>query len=145
MLKNDNLNPEARLTRLGIIIPDRPQTPVGAFCNVRVHGDLAYVSGQGSVMEDGTFLRGKVGRDVDVEEAREYARLVMINMLAALKAQFGTLDVVRGAIKLLGLVNATPEFGHPYVRMGLHPLTRFSVRGRFMRGSSFGVGRCLTR
>ncbi len=142
MFRNDNLNPEVRLARLGIIIPDRPPTPLGAFCNVRVHGDLAYVSGQGSVMEDGTFLRGKVGRDVDVEEAREHARLVMINMLAALKAKFGTLDVVTGAVKLLGLVNATPEFEeHPYVIDGASTLLTqvFGPEGVHAR-SSFGVG-----
>ena len=134
--------PEARLARLGIKVPSAPPSPVGAFCNVRLHADLAYVSGQGSVTADGTLLRGKVGLDVDADTAREHARLVTINMLAALRSTLGTLDAVTGVIKLLGLVNATPEFEeHPYVIDGASTLLAevFGPRGVHAR-SSFGVG-----
>jgi len=133
--------PEARLGRLGIMLPEAPPSPVGAFCNVRVHSELAYVSGQGPVMADGTLLRGKVGGDVDVETAREHAKLVTINMLSALRARFGTLDKVTGVVKLLGLVNATTDFErHPYVIDGASTLLAdvFGPEGVHAR-SSFGV------
>ncbi len=134
--------PEAKLVQLGVKVPSGPPSPIGAFCNVRLHADLAYVSGQGSLTADGTLLRGKVGCDIDAETAREHARLVAINMLAALRSSLGTLDAVTGVIKLLGLVNATPEFEeHPYVIDGASTLLAevFGHRGVHAR-SAFGVG-----
>lgn len=133
---------ETRLACLGIDLPEMPPAPIGAFCNVRAHGDLLYVSGQGPVLPDGTLLRGKVGRDVTAEVAQEHARLVAINMLAALRVRLGSLDPVTGVVKLLGLVNATPEFErHPFVIDGASTLLAeiFGAEGVHAR-SSFGVG-----
>ncbi|WP_116134267.1 RidA family protein [Tropicimonas sp. IMCC34043] len=112
-----------RLTRLGIVLPEAAPTPIGAFCNVRRHGDLLYVSGQGPVLPDGTLMRGKVGAEVTAEEAREHASLVAINILAALNNHLGGLDRVTGVVKLLGLVNAAPDFErHPFVIDGASQL-----------------------
>ncbi|MCY4007969.1 MAG: RidA family protein [Rhodobacteraceae bacterium] len=142
MFKTDLQLPETRLAQLGLQLPDLPPEPIGAFCNVRIHNDLAYVSGQGAVTSDGKLLCGKVGADVDADTARVHAKLVAVNMLASLRAELGSLDKVTGVIKLLGLVNATADFErHPYVIDGASTLLAeiFGIRGVHAR-SSFGVG-----
>ena len=74
-------------------------------------------------MADGTLLSGKVGGDVSAEVARDHARLVAINILATLRDHLGNLNPVGGVVKLLGLVNSTPEFSrHPYVIDGASEL-----------------------
>ena len=88
--------PEARLHSLNLGLPSRAPTPIGAFTNVRVAAGLIYVSGQGPVEADGTLRRGKVGSEVTAEEARTHARLVAINILAALRDHLGSLDRVKG-------------------------------------------------
>ena len=144
-MKIDNLreSPEARLVRSGLALPADPPRPVGSFCNVRRSGNLLFVSGQGPVLADGTLMTGKVGDTVSAEEAREHAELVAINILTALRAFCdGSLDRVRGVVKLLGLVNATPEFSrHPYVIDGASDLLApiFGQAGIHSR-SAFGVG-----
>lgn len=133
---------ENRLAKLGVELPEQAPNPIGAFRNVRQVGNIAYVSGQGPVLADGTFLRGKVGADVSAEQAQDHARLVAINILGALRDHFGSLDRVRGVVKLLGLVNAVPEFErHPFVIDGASTLLAsiFGEEGIHAR-SSFGVG-----
>lgn len=130
-----------RLAELGIVLPPAAPEPIGAFCNVRRSGGLAYVSGQGPVMADGTLLRGKVGAEISAETAREHARLVAINILGALRDNLGGLGQVTGVVKLLGLVNATPEFErHPFVIDGASTLLAevFGETGSHAR-SAFGV------
>ena len=131
----------ARLARHGIELPAAAPIPIGAFCNVRQVGHLAYVSGQGPVTADGTLLRGKVGRDVSAEVARDHARLVALNILATLRDHLGGLERVAGVVKLLGLVNAAPDFErHPFVIDGASTLLAdvFGARGIHAR-SAFGV------
>lgn len=134
--------PEARLASLGLDLPDTPPSPIGSFCNVRREGGLLHVSGQGPVRADGTLMRGKVGSEVTAEAAREHARLVAINILAALRDALGTLDRVGGVVKLLGMVNADPDFErHPFVIDGASDLLAevFGASGIHAR-SAFGVG-----
>lgn len=133
--------PESRLGALGIVLPDAAPTPIGAFCNVRRTGNLVFVSGQGPVLTDGTLLTGKVGADVTVETARDHARLVAVNILATLRDHLGSLDGVVGVVKLLGMVNATPDFErHPHVIDGASSLLAdvFGRDGIHAR-SAFGV------
>lgn len=133
--------PENRLALLGIELPAAPPKPIGAFRNVRRSGDLLFVSGQGPVESDGTLHTGKVGCDVSVESARKHARLVAINILTAVNNQLGSLAPVSGLVKLLGLVNSTPDFAdHPYVIDGASELLAdvFGPDGVHAR-SSFGV------
>jgi enamine deaminase RidA (YjgF/YER057c/UK114 family) len=135
-------SPETRLTLTGLTLPGIPPAPIGAFANVRESGGFLYVSGQGPVLEDGSLMRGKVGGDVDAETARGHAQIVALNILAALRAHCGTLDAVGGVVKLLGMVNATPEFEmHPYVIDGASNLLAevFGPSGIHAR-SAFGVG-----
>ena len=132
---------EDRLNRLGIELPGLAPSPIGTFCNVRRTGNLLYVSGQGPVTKDRTLFTGKVGGDVTSEDARAHAELVALNILAALRETLGTLNSVTGIIKLLGLVNATPEFSeHPFVIDGASELLAsvFGTDGIHAR-SAFGV------
>lgn len=133
---------ETRLAALGITLPDTPPTPIGSFCNVRESRGWLFVSGQGPVNADGSLHSGKVGADVTAEQARAHARLTAINILAALRSHLGSLDRVGGVVKLLGLVNATPDFArHPFVIDGASDLMAevFGPNGIHAR-SSFGVG-----
>ncbi|MCJ8141255.1 RidA family protein [Falsirhodobacter halotolerans] len=134
--------PETRLAAMGIDLPRAAPSPIGSFRNVRQSGGLIYVSGQGPVRADGTLIRGKVGSDVTAEEARDHATLVAVNILSALRDAYGTLDRVGGVVKLLGLVNAAPDFErHPFVIDGASDLLAqvFGEPGVHAR-SSFGVG-----
>lgn len=134
--------PEARLKAMGLTLPGRAPSPIGSFTNVREAAGMIYVSGQGPVEADGTLRRGKVGADVTAEEARAHARLVAVNILAALRDTLGSLDRVGGVVKLLGLVNADPDFErHPFVIDGASDLLAevFGTSGIHAR-SAFGVG-----
>lgn len=134
--------PETRLAGLGIALPDSAPSPIGSFCNVRVSGGMIYVSGQGPVWADGSLVRGKVGSEISAEDARDHARLVAINILTALRDSLGSLDRVGGVVKLLGLVNAEPDFErHPFVIDGASDLLAevFGEAGVHAR-SAFGVG-----
>lgn len=142
----NNLNsldsPELKLKHMGLVLPEQAPRPVGSFCNVRQSRGLLYVSGQGPVLENGDLLTGRVGADVSAEAAREHARIVAINILAAVRSKLGSLDPVKGVIKLLGLINATPEFErHPFVIDGASDLLAevFGPEGIHAR-SAFGVG-----
>lgn len=133
--------PETRLAMLGHALPARAPAPVGAFANVRRHGDLLYVSGQGPVREDGSLAHGKVGLDVSAEEARAHAELVTLNLLAVVSDKLGGLDGVGAVVKLVGLVNATPDFErHPFVIDGASELLHavFGADGVHAR-TSYGV------
>lgn len=135
-------SPETRLAAMGITLPRTAPTPIGSFRNVRRSGNMVYVSGQGPVLADGSLHRGKVGSEVSAEEAREHAKLVAINILSALRDALGSLDRVGGVVKLLGLVNADPDFErHPFVIDGASDLLAeiFGESGIHAR-SSFGVG-----
>ncbi|MEH6786272.1 MAG: RidA family protein [Paracoccus sp. (in: a-proteobacteria)] len=134
--------PETRLVRIGITLPDAAPKPIGSFRNVRVSGGMIYVSGQGPVRADGSLIRGKVGAEISAEEARDHARLVAINILSALRDALGSLDRVGGVVKLLGMVNADPDFErHPFVIDGASDLLAevFGETGIHAR-SAFGVG-----
>lgn len=114
----DNQTPEQRLEALGITLP-KVINPIGNFRNAKRIGNLIYVSGQGPVTSDGEYLTGKVGGDVTAEQAQDHAKIVAINILAVLKAELGELSKITDVIKLLGMVNAIPEFEqHPKVING---------------------------
>ena len=105
------MTPEAKLAAMGLRLPDVPR-PVGSYLPYKLTGDLLYLSGQGPMRADGGFATGKVGRDVGIEEAYEHAKLVGLGLLAAAKAAAGELSRVE-PLKLLGMVNATPDFVDP--------------------------------
>ena len=74
-------------------------------------GSLAYVSGHGPYQADGSYLCGRLGAHLNLEQGQAAARQTGLALLATLRAQLGSLDRVRRVIKMLGMVNSTPEFG----------------------------------
>jgi enamine deaminase RidA (YjgF/YER057c/UK114 family) len=128
------MSAESRLKELGIVLPPPPPRG-GVYQPVVVTGGLAYVSGHGPLREDGSYITGRLGEDLDVEAGRAAARQVGLAMLASLRARLGTLDRVTRVIKLLGMVNAVPGFReHPAVINGCSEL--FAD----IWGSELGVG-----
>jgi enamine deaminase RidA (YjgF/YER057c/UK114 family) len=104
---------EDRLTELGLRLPEPPAAPPGVrlpFAFVRVHGDLAHVSGHGPLDGDRVLVTGRVGGEVSLEQAYDAARATGLSMLASLKQELGALDRVAGWIKALGFVNCAPGF-----------------------------------
>ncbi|MGK9200758.1 MULTISPECIES: RidA family protein [Sinorhizobium] len=116
-------SPAERLTSLGIVLPP-PPPPIANFVTHVREGDLIYLSGQGPREADGFMHTGKVGPGgVDVADAYSHARLTGINLLAVLQEALGDLSRVRRVVKLLGMVNATPDFeDHPGVINGCSDL-----------------------
>ena len=126
-----------RLVDLGIEIP-WPAEPVANYVNTTRSGRVVYVSGHGPRRADGTFVIGKVGRDLTVEQAVEAARLTVIQCLASLQAMVGTLDAVHRVLKLLVMVNCTEDFErHPQVANGASDLLveLFGESGRHARSA----------
>ncbi|MBF2734983.1 MAG: RidA family protein, partial [Betaproteobacteria bacterium AqS2] len=106
----------ARIKELGLELPERAPPPIAAYVAAREAGGLLFVSGQGPTGPDGRGLRGKAGVEVDLEEATRRARLTGINLLAAVRDHCGDLERVEAVVKLLGMVNAPPDFTkHPLV------------------------------
>jgi enamine deaminase RidA (YjgF/YER057c/UK114 family) len=130
-----------RLRALGLDLLQVPK-PIGNFRNYKRVGQLIYVSGQGPIEADGTLHRGKVGGDVTVDAAYDHARLTGLNVLSVLAEAAGGLDRVNQVVKLLGLVNAVPDFTeHPRVINGCSDLfvSVFGEAGEHAR-SAIGVG-----
>jgi enamine deaminase RidA (YjgF/YER057c/UK114 family) len=99
---------EARLKELGIVLPPLPK-PVANYLPYRLAGNILYLAGQGP-RENGVNLSGKLGKDISVEEGCRRARLVGLGLLAAMRDALGSLDRVDYIVKLLGMVNAVPDF-----------------------------------
>lgn len=117
-----SLTPDQRFEQLGLSLPPPPK-PVGVYKPFLVDGKHAYVSGHGTLKDDGTLIIGKVGVDMSADEAKLAARQVGLAILSTLKANLGSLNKVKRVIKVLGMVNATPDFGrHPYVINGCSEL-----------------------
>jgi enamine deaminase RidA (YjgF/YER057c/UK114 family) len=134
-------SPYDRLKALGIVLPT-PPTPIANFVTHVEASGLLFLSGQGPREADGRMHTGKVGGGVSVEEAYQHARLTGINLLAVMHAALGDLGKVKRVVKLLGMVNAVPEFGdHPKVINGCSDLMVevFGDAGRHAR-SAVGFG-----
>lgn len=133
------MSAEAKLTEFGIDLPSAPK-PVGNYVGGVQVGSLLFMSGCGPTRPDKTSVTGKVGRVLSVEEGYDAARLVGLNMLANVKAQLGSLDRVKRVVKVLGMVNADPEFkDHPKVINGFSDLM-VEVFGDSGRGGRSAVG-----
>ena len=116
------MSAEARLKQLGIVLPDVP-TPIANYVPFRLAGNLLFLSGQGPRDDKGNTLTGKVGSEVTVEEAYRRARLIGLQLLSATRNALGSLDRVEAVLKVLGMVNAVPEFrDHPKVINGCSDL-----------------------
>lgn len=122
------------LERLGLTLPAVPE-PVAAYVNCVRSGNLLFLSG-GLPIDGDRKILGKVPSQVGVDEAREAARMIILNRLAVIQAETGSLDKVRRIVALNGFVNCEPDFtGHPQVINGASELLveLFGERGKHSR------------
>jgi enamine deaminase RidA (YjgF/YER057c/UK114 family) len=135
------MSAEENLKKLGLTLPPIPK-PLANYVPWKRDGNTIYLSGQGPRKADGTMHVGKVGKDVTIEQAYEHAKLVGLGLLAAARdAAGGSLDKVE-VLKVLGMVNAVPEFtDQPKVINGCSDLFVHVLgeRGRHAR-SAVGMG-----
>ena len=132
---------DARVAELQLELPEAPK-PGGTYCPIVQIDNLVYVSGHGPVLPDGSMITGRVGDDLSQEQGCDAARVVGLAILATLKAQLGSLDRIQRLVKVLGMVNATPDFlKHPQVINGFSDLMVevFGESGRAAR-SAVGMG-----
>ena len=132
---------ERRLKQLGIELP--PVTPpLANYVNAVRSGNLLFLAGKGPSTVDGLRPQGKVGRDFNIEQGYKFARSTGLALLAAMKAELGSLDRVQRVVKVLGMVNGAPEFtDQPKVINGCSDLfvEVFGEKGRHAR-SAVGMG-----
>src|SRR5919202_1376696 len=98
------MSAEARIRELGLELR-APSQPVANYVNAVRSGNLLFLAGKGP-----RGVKGKVGRDFTLEQAYQHARAVGIDLIAVMRAELGSLDRVRRIVKVLGMVNAVPEF-----------------------------------
>jgi enamine deaminase RidA (YjgF/YER057c/UK114 family) len=116
------MSAEENFNALNLTLPPTPK-PMGVYKPLLVDGRHCYVSGHGTLKEDGTLIVGRVGDNISTEDAKIAARQVGLAILATLKQHLGSLDKVKRVIKVLGMVNCTPDFEkHPYVINGCSEL-----------------------
>ncbi len=114
----DNISPNEKLSQLKLKLPPAP-APLGVYKPFLIVDRLVYVSGHGPIMSDGSLMKGRVGKDMDIEEGKKAARQVGLAILSTLKTNLGNLNRIKRVIKVLGMVNSTADFiKHPYVING---------------------------
>jgi enamine deaminase RidA (YjgF/YER057c/UK114 family) len=116
------MSAEDRLRELNLVLPPAPK-PMGVYKPVVVCGRLAFVSGHGPLRPDRTLIAGRVGADLTLEDGYAAARQTGLAILATVRDHFGSLDSIQRVIKILGMVNAAPDFlDHPKVINGCSEL-----------------------
>ena len=130
-------DPEQKLKELKIVLP-APGKPVANYVKYVRTGNLIYLAGHGPDRGDGTLITGRLGKDLNIEQGYEAARITGISMLATLKDAVGDLKKVKRIVKVLGLVNSTPEFtDQPKVMNGFSDLmvAVFGENGKHARSA----------
>jgi len=106
----------------GLNLPPAP-SPLGVYKPYLIDGKYLYVSGHGPVQEDKSLIIGRIGADMDMEQGKLAARQVGLTILSTIKTNLGSLNKVKRVIKVLGMVNCTPDFErHPYIINGCSEL-----------------------
>jgi enamine deaminase RidA (YjgF/YER057c/UK114 family) len=114
--------PDENFAALGLNLPPAPK-PLGVYKPFLIDGNHLYVSGHGTVKDDGTLIIGRIGADVSQEDGKLAARQVGLAILSTIKTNLGSLNKVRRVIKVLGMVNCTPNFEkHPFIINGCSEL-----------------------
>jgi len=132
---------EQKIKSMGIVLKE-PSAPVANYVNAVRTGSLVFMAGKGPGLAGGGYVTGKVGKDLTVEEGYEAAKLVAAAQLSALKAEIGDLNKVVRIVKVLGMVNCTPDFGNqPEVVNGFSDtmVEVFGERGKHAR-AAVGMG-----
>lgn len=114
--------PSQRIATLGLKLPP-PPPPAGLYKPILVIDNFLYVSGQGPMQSDGTLITGRVGEDLNLGQGKLAAEQVGLTMLSTIQTHFGDIDRIKRVVKVLGMVNSTPDFGqHPLVINGFSEL-----------------------
>ncbi|SDD21022.1 Enamine deaminase RidA, house cleaning of reactive enamine intermediates, YjgF/YER057c/UK114 family [Mucilaginibacter pineti] len=114
--------PEQNFAELGLNLPPAPK-PLGVYKPCLVDGKYLYLSGHGTVQDDGSLIIGRIGETISQDDGKLAARQVGLAMLATIKANIGSLDKVKRVIKVLGMVNCTADFEkHPFIINGASEL-----------------------
>lgn len=118
----ENTTAEQRFAATGLSLPPAP-APLGVYKPFIIDGKYLYVSGHGPLKADGELIIGRVGEDLDMEQGKSAAQQVGLTILTTIKTNLGSLDKVKRVIKVLGMVNCTPDFTkHPYIINGCSEL-----------------------
>ncbi len=132
---------DSKITELNLELPPPPK-PGGIYSPVVQVDNMLYVSGHGPLLPDGTLMSGRVGSEVTEEEGHQAARQTGLTILSTLQKELGSLDKIDRLVKVLGMVNAAPDFkNHPQVINGFSQLMVdiFGEAGRAAR-SAVGMG-----
>ena len=116
---------------------------MGVYRPITISGKTAYLSGHGPIRADGSLIVGRVGAELDEQAAYDAARQTGLTMLATLRSALGNLDRVRKVVKILGVVNCTPEFvRHPAAINGCSELFARVFGDQIGVGARSAVGAC---
>ncbi len=128
---------EKNLKKLNIELPKAPD-PVGSYVASKIAGNLVFISGQVPFDSSGKLIKGKVGKELNLEQAQEAAKFCALNLLAQLKKICGNLDKVKGCVKITGYVNSVDSFiDQPKVINGASDLISkvFGDKGKHARAA----------
>ena len=106
---NNGIDVEERIRELGIRLYT-PEPPIANYVRAVQSGDLVFLAGHGPRKPEGGYVTGKVGEDIDIEQAKEAARLTAISLLSSLKAEIGDLNRVKRIVRVFGMVNCNESF-----------------------------------
>jgi enamine deaminase RidA (YjgF/YER057c/UK114 family) len=114
--------PDENFAELGLTLPPAPK-PLGVYKPFLIDGSHLYVSGHGTVQDDGSLIIGRIGADMSQEDGKLAARQVGLAILSTIKTNLGSLSKVKRVIKVLGMVNCTADFAqHPFIINGCSEL-----------------------
>ena len=116
------MNADEKFKSLGLTLPPAPK-PVGVYKPCLIDGKYLYVSGHGPVQNDRSLIIGRIGKEINMEQGKLAAKQVGLAILSTIQENIGSLDKIKRVIKVLGMVNCTPDFEkHPYVINGCSEL-----------------------
>ena len=134
------MSADSKITELELELPPAP-SPAGVYKPIVVSNGIAYLSGHGPTLPDGSLYTGRVGSEVDQEFGYQAARQTGLAMLSTLRANLGSLDRVKRVVKLLGMVNSSPDFDqHPAVINGCSDLFSQVFGGENGVGARSAIG-----
>jgi enamine deaminase RidA (YjgF/YER057c/UK114 family) len=114
--------PDQNFAKTGLNLPPAP-APLGVYKPCLIDGKYLYVSGHGTVQDDKSLIIGRIGDTINMEDGKLAARQVGLAILSTIKTNLGSLNKVKRVIKVLGMVNCTPDFEkHPYIINGCSEL-----------------------
>ena len=131
------MSTEENLKKLNINLPKAPD-PVGAYVASKIVGNLVFISGQLPLNSTGELMKGKIGKELNLEQGQEAAKFCALNIIAQLKKKCGSLDKVKGCVKITGYVNSIDSFiDQPKVINGASDLISkiFGDKGKHTRAA----------